>query len=347
MFWHFIRTLAKEEPLGFLLVVATTASLVVDAVIRPSFEVIRLLPVAFLGVYLWVHLKNVWRLARQTYESVPIPYSICLAQTNEWYRSALRQQEDKLRKLGVPWEGIKRSFRLHRLDWSFFDETRLTDKPEHWLDTANRVHSHFGGLADRVELQTIYHIFLVTPAPIALAVGARAGRRIPYVLYQHAGSVRDPYTEVCNMAEIASEEGYHLLNERVSTFEMINVGQEPQHDAEVGVGDKVLMVWNFTGHKLPKPYPDCGAVLTVNLSLKGMEGHIPLGKSWMSLAREIASATFKYLDQGAEVHVLPGIPSTLAFMVGSILGTTNSLHIHYYNKAINGYHRTFSLDELH
>ena len=130
MFQHFFRTLAKEDLRGFLLVVATIASLVVDALLRPSLEVIRLLPVALLSVFLGLHLRGVWRLARQTHGSVPIPYSICLAQTHEWYRNVLRQQEDKLRTLGIPWEGIKRSFRLHRLDWSFFDETKLSDKPE-------------------------------------------------------------------------------------------------------------------------------------------------------------------------------------------------------------------------
>ncbi|NKC14260.1 MAG: hypothetical protein GKR94_19380 [Gammaproteobacteria bacterium] len=346
MIRHFFKTLDQEDLLGFLLVVATTAGLLIDAALKPTFEPLRLVPIGLSGLYIVIHARNVWRLARETHGFVSIPYSICLAQTNEWYRNALRQQEDRIRRAGIPWDSIKKTFRIHRLDWAYFDNSRLSGEPAQWLDAAKHVDTHFGGLANRIELPTIYHIFLVTPAPIALAVGARAGRRIPYVLYQHVGGVKEPYSEICNMANATREEGYHFLNERVREPEMLTVGVDPIEPV-VSVGDRVLLVWEFTGHKLPKPYPECGAVTTVTVSLREAAGHIPLSSDWMKLARELASVTFRYLDEGAEVHVLPGVPSTLAFMVGSILGTTNSLHVHYYNKASDGYHRTFALSALH
>ena len=332
--------------MGFLLVVATTAGLLVDAVLRPTMEVLRLVPAALVALYIIVHLRRVWRLARETHGFVPIPYSICLAQTNEWYRNALRQQEDRIRRAGVPWDSVKRTFQVHRLDWTFFDDSRLAGHADQWLELARRVDRHFGALADRIEGLTVYHIFLATPAPIALAVGARAGRRVPYVLYQHAGGVKEPYAQICDMANATSEEGYHFLNERIAEPELLSVVEE-DGPSETKVGDQILMVWEFTGHQLPKPYPDCSSVNTVVVSLKDTSGHIPLSSDWMAIARELASVAFRYLDKGAVVHVLPGVPSTLAFMVGSILGTTNALHVYYYNKFINGYHRTFALSELH
>ena len=318
-----------------------------DAALRPTLELIRLLPAIFSGLYVVVHLRHVWRLARQTFRSVPVPYSMCLAQTNEWYRNALRQQEDKLTKMGIPWESIKRSFRIHRLDWSFFDGKKLSNEPEKWLAMARRIDNHFSAFADRVDVQPIYHVFLVSPAPLALALGALAGRRVPYVVYQHAGSVRDPYAEVCNMADVTSEDGYHLLNQRIPDPTLVHVDLQPNTEVEINVGDSVLMVWDFTGHKLPQPYPECDPAVVVSLSLKGSEGHIPLSLNWMNLAREISSVAFKYLDKGAIVHVLPGVPSALAFIIGSIIGTTNSLYVYYYNKTKNSYHETFSLHQLH
>ena len=43
---------------------------------------------------------------------------------------------------------------------------------------------------------------------------------------------------------------------------------------------------------------------------------------------------------------LPGIPSSLAFIVGAILGTTSAVKVQYYNKKLSMYHEVFSLDQL-
>jgi len=209
---HFLGMLLKENLLGFLLVSATTLSLAIQAYSQTPFEWIWLLPIGFTVTYLVVHLRNVTRLARQTFHAVPVPYSVCLGQTHDWFEAALRQQEQKLVSLGLAWSDIQRTYRLHRMDWAFFDEHRLGLQSRAWVEKAREVCRHFDHLTNRIPIQPVYHVFLAVPGTLALALGAKFGRRIPAVVYQHAGMVQELRNALAHRAELDD------LDERLHDF---------------------------------------------------------------------------------------------------------------------------------
>lgn len=344
MLKHFLGVLLKENLLGFLLVSATTLSLAIQAYSQTPFEWIRLLPIGFTVAYLAVHLRTVTRLARQTFHAVPVPYSVCLGQTHDWFESALRQQEQKLISLGLAWSDIQRTYRLQRMDWAFFDERRLGLQSKAWIERAREVCRHFDHLTNRIPIQPVYHVFLAAPGTFALALGAKFGRRIPVVVYQHAGMVKDPYVSVFDTENIGSHDGYHLLNQRISEYKRIEVEQlQPQKD---GPTSKALVVLDFTGHELRKPYPDCGADEVIRVRLRASHGHIPLDGQWVSIVHEIASLLYAQLDQDKQVHLLPGIPASLAFMLGTVLGTTHGVWLYHFNVHDGAYTEPFAAHEL-
>lgn len=330
--------------LGLVLVLATTISLLIQAFAQTAFEAVRLVPVAFTGAYLWIHLSGVYRLAKQTYYAVPVPYSICLAQTREWFEAAARQQEQKLLSLGLAWREIQRTFKLHHIDWQFFDERRLGVDADSWIKKVETISNHFDHLTNRVPIQPVYHIFLALPGTLSLALGAKIGRRIPVVVYQHAGMVKDPYVSIFNTENIDSHDGYHLLNKRIEKYELLEITEVEEY--QESSKSLVLVVLDFTGHELRKPYPQCGAKTVVRLRLKSSHGHIPLEADWVAIAHEISSFLYSYLDEDEEVHLLPGMPASLAFIVGTILGTVPGVWLYHFNLHDGEYTEPFSLHAL-
>ncbi len=103
---------------------------------------------------------------------------------------------------------------------------------------------------------------------------------------------------------------------------------------------------DFTGHRLPKPYPIEDNTKTMRLGMKGEEGHIPLSDQWMLIAQEISSVISSELNNGNKISVLLGVPSTMAFLIGTILRTSSRIDVFYFNRSLDKYHKVFNLSEI-
>ncbi len=66
----------------------------------------------------------------------------------------------------------------------------------------------------------------------------------------------------------------------------------------------------------------------------------------MLISQEITSIISKELNSSNNVGVLLGVPSSLAFLVGTILRTSSRVDIYYYNRTLDKYHKVFNLSEL-
>lgn len=343
MFNYFLKNIWKTELLAFLTALATLSALVVDSFLAVKFEPLKLIPIALISIYLVSHIYKTWTFSSQTYSAIPLPYFICLAQNHEWYISAVKQQEAHIKREGVAWEGIQNNFKIHRQDWAFFDSSKLSDKSSDWIHKAREISNHFDHLSNRIEAQPLYHIFVAAPAPIALGVGALFAGRVPFTVHQHAGMVKNPYKRVHSSEEVATaEDGYHILNRKITELKYIEIKEKDDSDSH----DKTLIVLDFTGHRLPKPYPIENGTKVIRLGMKGEEGHIPLSSQWMLIAQEISSVISEELNNESSVSILLGVPSTMAFLIGTILRTSSRVDIFYFNRSLGVYHKVYNLSEL-
>ncbi|WP_438499112.1 hypothetical protein [Alteromonas australica] len=345
MFKYYLKNIWKSELLAFFTALATLSALAVDSILATDFQPLRLIPIALITLYILFHLWKTWVFSSQTFSAIPLPYFLCLAQSHEWYISAIKQQEAHIKKEGVAWGEIQNSFRIHRQDWAFFDSSKLSENSSDWIHKTKDISNHFDHLANRIEAQPLFHIFVASPAPVALGVGALFAGRVPFSVHQHAGMVKNPYKKVHSSEEVVTaEDGYHILNRRVSELRSIEVKEgAPLNET---TASKTMIVLDFTGHRLPKPYPVEEDANIIRVGMVGEEGHIPLSSQWMLIAQEISTVISGELNKGKAVSVLLGVPSTMAFLIGTILRTSSRVDIYYFNRSLDKYHKVLNLSEL-
>lgn len=344
MFKYFLKNLWKSELLAFITALATVSALIIEVVLAQTFLFVKLIPTGFISFYILAHLWKTWTFSQQTFNAIPLPYFICLAQNHEWYISAIKQQEAHIKKEGVAWDEIQNNFKIHRQDWAFFDSSKLSESSSEWIHKTKDISNHFDHLANRIEAQPLFHIFVAAPAPIALGVGALFAGRVPFTVHQHAGMVKNPYKKV-HSEVVTAEDGYHILNRRVSELKFIEekAGETSEDTAEA---KNTIIVLDFTGHRLPKPYPIEENTKIMRLGMKGEEGHIALSDQWMLIAQEISSVISSELSKRNKVSILLGVPSTVAFLIGTILRTSSRIDVFYFNRSLDKYHKVFNLSEL-
>lgn len=340
---HWFLVLIREDFLGLCLVFATLLSLIPQLFV--NMNLLYISSIGLLLIYVVIRLNNISRLALQTYRVMPLPFSVCLGLSHDFFESAIRQQEQKLEISGIAWNEIKESFKIHQIDWTYFDDKRLSVSAIDWNNKVADIIRNFNKLTNRVPTQPIFHFFFANPAPIAFALGAHIGRRRPIAVYQYVGNVKEPYSLVFTSENLSSDEGYHIFSKRVSNYKYIKYNSSRVNEA-MGC-DEVLLTLDFTGHDLPKPYPINKSIGEVTYAeLSESKGNIPLSYKWIELAQEIASLIFSYIDKNRKVHLLPGIPSSLAFLVGTIVGSVPNILIYHYNRDTNSYTEGFRIDSI-
>lgn len=342
--WRLARQDGGARGLPLLLSGATASSLVADALVNQAGRPWAIVAMSLAGLYTVTATRNLWTLARATYPVPSLPYFVCLAQTRDWYQHALRQQTDTLEAMGWPWRQMQSLYRIHEYDWTYHTTRALGVASAEWVEELARVEEHFGALVRRLDQQAVFHVFLAVPNTIALAFAAKTMRRDPFVVYQHSGIGRQPYAVVGDLSSFTAEEGYHVLSRRLSDYELIEVKSEVGNG--VHAGQSIRIIVNLAGHRLPMPHPDCDSAGELEITLKGTGGHISLSTNWLALAQEVSSVILKALDRSAKVHLLAGMPASLAFMVGTILGSKVDVTLWHFNKKEQRYVRAFNLLEM-
>jgi hypothetical protein len=346
MLKHYFSLLFREEIDKLLIVLASLSSLVVALALstgRPNW--LQLLPVGLLSSYVVIRLVQNFKLARATYPHALVPFSVCLAKSREWYANAIREQEACLLSQGFPWNNIQKLYKIHLNDWTFHQEKHLGLISAEWVATVRGISEHFWRLSNRADRQPVYHLFFVAPTTVSIGMGATFGRTIPFVTYQHTGVAKKPYTVLASTLNLSTWDSWHMLTERVQEFELIQTTGIPPSAADVS-DRNVIVVLDFLGHTLPPGYLECQAVSVVEARLKDRTGHIPIDTDWLKLAQEISSVILRLLDRHARVHLYPGVPAALGFIVGAIVGSHDRVQVYHYNRSDHQYVSAFSLGDF-
>ncbi len=342
---HFLATLINDNFSAFIAATATFTSLIVNYIVSPNLELIRLIPIIISLIYLIYHLRETYTLALSTYKAVSVPYSICLAKTFDWYSNALRSQEEELISSGIPWNSIQKMFRIHQYDWAYFSAKKLSfdNESKEWREFINDVENHFYRLLNRISKQVIIHFFFTVPESFAFVLGTRIGHRVTPVVYQYAGFSQKPYFIVFDTSTLSNVQSYSITKQRISQFNKLSIneisGREPTSNC-------VIIALEDVGHPLPKNFPNCSEkkIMKAKLILDYKDKNV--AQEWILAARESFSLISGQIEEGYIIHLFLGLPSSQSFIIGILLKSNNDIVVYHYNRPENKYYAVFNFSKF-
>lgn len=343
---HLLSTLIGDKFSAFIAAIATLASLIINYILSPNLELIRILPIIISSIYLVYHLREIYILASSTYNAVSVPYSICLAKTSDWHKNTLRLQEEQLLNAGIPWISIQSLFRIHKYDWAYFDTKKLSyeNGAKDWMASINDVENHFDRLLNRIDKQVVVHFFFTVPESFAFILGTKIGHRVTPVVYQYAGFSQKPYFVVFDTSAFSSIQSYSMTKQRISQFEKISINEIPGREPK---SSSIIVSLEDIGHPLPKSFPDCSErnIFEAKLNLD-YKNQTLISQEWTLAARESFSLVSSKIEEGLKVHLFLGLPSSLSFLVGMLLKSNNDIIIYHYNRPEKKYYEVFNFSKL-
>ena len=340
----YFRLLWRQYEYQLILVSASLVGLLVEAALASKWSAWRIGPPVLVGTCLLYFFVNTLLIHRSLFPNPALAYAVCVGKSSEWFESsARRQQEERLKQNGIRWTAVQREFRVHVSDWAFVDQSALTEDSESWVNLTRRMLVHFWHLPKRVEGVPIYHFFLIAPPTVSFALGAHVGRRVAHVVYHFVNSTKQPYLPVADTTKRDTSQGLDALNRRVAEadFQQIHVDREKRSRT----GARVILVLDFTNHRLAGPFPqESDAQTVIRVMHKNGIGHLP-NSDWERLAQEIASVILGVCDQGLGLDVYVNTPLALAFMVGTIVGPAKGLMLCEHNAYMQKPLRCFELTD--
>ncbi len=333
----------REYNYQFLIVLATLSSLVVESLVAQNWTTWRVVPQALLAICLFYFAWTSYGILRSIIPAPQLPYSICIGKSVDWFDNfARRQQERRLRDVGIKWDDVQRIYRIHKTDWVFLSSSQISEDKNEWGRVTRQLLKHFWDLQKRVETVPIHHFFFVAPPTIVFAFGAHIGRRVSHLAYQHVGNIQNPYLAVADTTQRDTSGGLDMLNQRIpeSSFKHITVERKP-----LDSGEHTILTLDFTNHRMGTTYPlkDRAKELIRITHINGI-GHIPTA-DWERLAREIASVILSCSDNGTSIDVYINTPITLAFIIGTAVGPISRVTLCEHNVYLQKFVRCFQLAE--
>jgi hypothetical protein len=293
--------------------------------------------VAATFIYVVYILRETYLTTKAVYGVVDIPYSIVTHKSVEEADLMFSNHLQALLDQKIPVERVFERFLIAPGDWQFFDQNRIEER---WTLVAKQIRDDFIRLSKRVTAPARFHFFFVTPATIAMALGATVGRDVRCKAYQYFGP--RGFVPVFDPERNDNLESYHRLQGFAGEYKEISIK---------GIGNEsarhVAILLQFVGHPL-SPIGDTIKELyqTILITHAIHPGHLPATLDWMQVATELGSVILKQVAEGKCVHLFVGLPTVLAFALGYILGDHNPIHIYQYDKLNDRYICAFRLNQL-
>ncbi len=320
--------LLKQNYLSEVLVVpASLITIIIDVVKSGRLISLDLVAISLLGSYLLFVLFDNYSLAKSTTQNVNSGYSICLDKKEKFFNDSLRLQIKTLTGQKVNLKKVNAYFRIIDSDWQFYDSDESL--PTEWNKTINRIYDHFFAYTQRLPVEAQFHLFAVTPVPIALALGFTIGKYREWIVYQYT----KPYYH-----KVSATDKKHAEHASSSSFTYINVTQETaQRNQEITV---VLSFIPKSDIEIPRMNNRLVEITLKTPATLNESSMVPL------VANEIQKVIDENLRDGKRVHLFPGVPISLAFLIGRSIHENAPISVYNPNRNTKEWECVFALDSF-
>lgn len=318
----------KKAYLEILVVLATLFTVMFDTLRSESYRGLNIVAFSLLTIYIIMVFGSNYKLTKSITDNVNSVFSICLGKTKEVFKDRLRQQVSILKVNKINLKRLFEHFNILDIDW----QCHLSEEiiPLKWETEVYRVYDRFFLYAQHLPEKTQFHLFLITPIPIALALGFSIGKYRDWIVYHFFNS---------DHTQIPSDDKMAAINMPKSSFDYINVTEQKSqgHSNEKTVVLSFIQKSDIEIPKMNNQYIEITSKESVNLN----EGSVAA-----KVVAEIQQVLKDKLRDGKRIHLFPGIPSALAFLIGRYFQEFAPVSVYNPNRETKQWECVFSLDEL-
>jgi hypothetical protein len=316
--------LLRDKYLQEILVIPSTILvIVIDSVNRNSFGLLDGIAILLLVAYLIYVLYDTQTSAIAITINLETGYSLCLGKSELEFADNLRKQKDVLHRKKINLSKVFSHYRVIDFDWQFHESSIA--QPVEWKENISNINEHFLRYALRIPTETKLHLFLLSPCPIAIGLGFTIGKHRPWVVY-HYDFPTSSYNAI---------EPIKLDSVNKDKYQHININ-------ETGSSQEKVMVVVSIIPKSSIPLPHLSERI-IEITAKDPK---PQTSDFASIASEIIDYLNEIHMQVKSVHLFPGMPIAMGFVVGKELNDQANIHIYNPNRTTNKWERVLSLHDL-
>lgn len=315
-------TLLRDRYLQEVLVIPSTILvIIIDAVNRNSFGWLDGIAVFLLTAYLLYVLYDTQNSVVAITINLESSYSLCLGKSEIEYADSLRKQKDILQQKKINLTKVFSHYRIIDFDWQFH-ENSLT-LPTEWVVNIQHINEHFFRYALRIPTKTKLHLFLITPCPIAIGLGYTIGKYRPWIVYQYDSST---YNQIGPVT---------LNSENRERYKHINIVDNRANQGSVVVNISLIS----------KPSTQLPSISEHVVEITAKKSRFSVS-DFAPIASEIIDYLNNLLGQGKIIHLFPGLPIAMGFLIGKELNDQANLQIYNLNRANDNWECVVNLHEL-
>lgn len=212
-----------------------------------------------------------------------------------------------MKKNNVDLLTVEKNFKIIHIDWQYHDESFKNTKD--WQSSIEEISAHFFRYAQRIPIETKLHLFTIAPPVVLIGVGYAIGKERGWNIYHYCAST-STYIGVSNWNESQARGAI----KKIKFYEKIT-----------NENDDITVILSFT-RASSVPFP--------NITNNKVEVFPRIGSKnieiddMYQISYEINEVLAKYTVEGRTIHLFPGIPCTLAFMLGKLLHENSNIMIY-------------------
>lgn len=320
----YLRLLRKNHLSELLVVPASLITIIIDAVKSGRFISLDLIAILLLSIYLLFVLFDNYSLTKSTTKNVNSGYTIFLGKSMDLFNDSIRRQILTLTNQKVNLKKVNEYFKIIDKDWQFYDPDE--SRPDEWENKINRIYDHFFTYTQRLPVEAQFHLFVATPVPIALALGFTIGKYRNWIIYQY---IKPDYHRIYSNENKTKDTSS-------SSFTYVNLTENNlSNTSDITV---VLSFIQKSDIEIPKMNNQLVEITPKTPTILNEISKINL------VAKEIQQIMEEKLHDGKRIHLFPGVPTPIAFLIGRSLQENAPISVYNPNRNTKKWERVFALD---
>ncbi|WP_339133457.1 MAG: SAVED domain-containing protein [Candidatus Electrothrix sp. GW3-4] len=303
----------------------TVLTIITNSINNNRFIWLDYASITLLVSYLLYVIIDTMKIVYITIYNVSSGYSICLGKKSNYFKDSVRKQRNVLKRNKVDLFLIEKEFKIIDIDWQYYDEPIRETKS--WQDSVENISDHFFRYAKRIPIETKLHLFTIAQPAVLIGVGYAIGKERDWVVYHYCDSTSS-YVMAPNLKGTQSR----------SSVKKIKFNEKIINE----YGD-ITVILSFTSASRI-PFPDI-TNNKVEVFPKGRNKYIEI-EDMSQISYEINEVLTRYTMEGRTIHLFPGLPCTLAFILGKLLHENSNIIIYNPNDTEPVWERVIDIQNL-